>query len=64
MESSLHVEDHLYGASKFSAWKTKFVMFLKESELWDIVENIDTNPVIFPTDAMEKVKYDKKNIKD
>ena len=51
------------GASKFNAWKARVVLFLKESELWGIVESTDTNPITIPTDATAKVAYEKKNIK-
>ena len=39
------------------------MLFLKESELWGIVESTDTNPITIPTDATTKVAYEKKNIK-
>ena len=51
------------GASNFSAWKTRVVLFLKETELWDIVESTVANPVTIPSDATTKVAYEKKNIK-
>ena len=51
------------GASSFSASKARVVLFLKESELWDIVESTDTNPITIPTYATAKATYEKKNIK-
>ena len=63
MASILRVEDQLVGASKFSAWKARVVLFLKESELWDIVEITYAIPIIIPTDSMTNDAYEKKNIK-
>ena len=63
MASSLHVEDWLDGASNFSAWKARVVLFLNESELWDIVESTDASLVPIPTDATTKDAYEKKIIK-
>ena len=63
MASSLGVKDQLDGASNFSAWKARVVLFLKESELWDIVESTDTNRIAIPTDATTKDAYEKKSIK-
>jgi hypothetical protein len=42
--ASLRVEDRLAGASNWSPWKARIVLFLEEGELWDIVEN----PVVLP----------------
>ena len=51
------------GDSNFSAWKARVVLFLKESELWDIVESTVANPVTIPSDAIAKATYEKNNIK-
>ena len=63
MASSLRVEDQLDGPSNFSAWKARVVLFLKESELWDIVDNTVANLITIPSDATTKAAYEKKNIK-
>jgi hypothetical protein len=39
------------------------VLFLQECELWDIVNNTQTNPVTVPADATLLAAYTKKNIK-
>ena len=54
MDSSLHAVDELDGDSNFSAWKAMVVLFLKESELWDIVESTFASSIIIPTDSMTK----------
>ena len=38
------------------------MLFLKESELWGIVESIVTNPVTIPSDATTNEAYEKKSI--
>jgi hypothetical protein len=63
MAIDLRVEDRLDGAANFSSWKERIVLLLQECELWDIVENTQTNPVTVPTDATLLVAYTKKNIK-
>jgi hypothetical protein len=39
------------------------ILLLQENELWDIVENSTTHPVVVPTDATLLVAYTKKSIK-
>jgi hypothetical protein len=63
MATGLRVEDRLDGAANFSSWKERIVLLLQECELWDIVENSQTNPVMVPTDATLLEAYTKKNIK-
>jgi hypothetical protein len=63
MATGLRVEDRLDGAANFSSWKERIVLLLQECELWDIVENSQTNPVTVPTDATLLAAYTKKNIK-
>jgi hypothetical protein len=43
MATGLRVEDRLDGAANFSSWKERIVLLLQECELWDIVENTQTN---------------------
>jgi hypothetical protein len=40
------------------------ILLLQENELWDIVENTTTHPVVVPTDATLLAAYNKKSIKD
>jgi hypothetical protein len=47
MATGLRVEDRLDGAVNFGAWKERMILLLQESELWDIVENSTTNPVMY-----------------
>jgi hypothetical protein len=63
MATGLRVEDRLDGAANFSPWKERIVLLLQECELWDIVNNTQTNPVTVPTDATLLAAYTKKNIK-
>ena len=53
MATGLRVEERLEGATNFSSWKARIVLILQENELWDIVENTTTHPVVVPpaTDA-------------
>jgi hypothetical protein len=39
------------------------ILLLQENELWDIVENTTTHPVVVPTDATLLAAYTKKSIK-
>jgi hypothetical protein len=59
----LRVEDILDGATIFISWKEKIVLLLQECELWDIMENSQTNLVTVPTNDTLLVAYTKKNIK-
>jgi hypothetical protein len=63
MATGLRVEDRLDGAMNFGAWKDRMIFLLQENELWDIVENTTTHPVVVPTDATLLVAYNKKSIK-
>ena len=51
MATGLRVEDRLDGATNFGAWKERMIFLLQENELWDIVENTTTHPVVVPTNA-------------
>jgi hypothetical protein len=63
MATGLRVEDRLYGETNFVAWKERMILLLQENELWDIVENTATHPVVVPTDATLLAAYTKKSIK-
>jgi hypothetical protein len=63
MATGLRVEDRLDGATNFGAWKERMILLLQENELWDIVENTTTHPVVVPTDATLLAAYTKKSIK-
>jgi hypothetical protein len=63
MATGLRVEDRLDGAANFGAWKERMILLLQENELWDIVENTTTHPVVVPTDATLLAAYTKKSIK-
>ena len=63
MAIGLRVEDRLDEHTNFSSWKERIVLLLQECELWDIVENSQTNPVTVPTDATLLAAYTKKNVK-
>jgi hypothetical protein len=63
MATGLKVEDKLDGAANFGAWKERMIFLLKENELWDIVENTTTHPVVIPIDATLLAAYTKKSIK-
>jgi hypothetical protein len=63
MATGLRVEDRLDGAANFNPWKERIVLLLQECELWDIVNNTQTNLVTVPTDATLLAAYTKKNIK-
>ena len=63
MATGLRVEDRLDGAANFGAWKERMILVLQENELWDIVENTTTHPVVVPIDATLLAAYTKKSIK-
>jgi hypothetical protein len=63
MATGLRVEDRLDGAENFGAWKERMILLLQENELWDIVENTTTHPVVVPIDATLLAAYNKKSIK-
>jgi hypothetical protein len=63
MATGLRVEDRLDGAANFGAWKERMILLLQENELWDIVENTTTHPVVVPIDATLLAAYTKKSIK-
>jgi hypothetical protein len=63
MATGLRVEDRLDGATNFGAWKERMILLLQENELWDIVENTTTHPVVVPADATLLAAYNKKSIK-
>jgi hypothetical protein len=63
MATGLRVEDRLDGAANFGAWKERMILLLQENELWDIVENTTTHPVVVPTNATLLAAYNKKSIK-
>jgi hypothetical protein len=63
MATGLRVEDRLDGAANFGAWKERMILLLQENELWDIVENTTTHPVVVPVDATLLAAYTKKSIK-
>jgi hypothetical protein len=63
MATSLRFKGRLNGATKFNPWKDRIVVLLEEAELWDIVNNTQSNPVIVPTDATLLEAYQKKNVK-
>jgi hypothetical protein len=63
MATGLRVEDRLDGAANFGAWKERMILLLQENELWDIVENTTTHPVVVPIDATILVAYTKNSIK-
>jgi ribosomal protein L25 (general stress protein Ctc) len=63
MATGLRIEDRFDGAVNFSPWKERITLILQKNELWDIVENTQTSPVIVPTYATLLAAYTKKNIK-
>jgi hypothetical protein len=63
MATGLRVEDRLDGAANFGAWKERMILPVQENELWDIVENTATHPVVVPTDVNLLAAYTKKSIK-
>jgi hypothetical protein len=63
MATGLKVEDRLDGVANFNSWKERIVLRLQECELWNIVQNSQTNPVTVPMDATLLTTYTKKKIK-
>jgi hypothetical protein len=63
MATGLTFKDRLGGAVNFSPWKERIVLLLEEAELWDIMNNTQSNPVIVPTDATLLAAFQKKNVK-
>jgi hypothetical protein len=63
MATGLRVENRLVGATNFCAWKERMIFLLQENELWDIVENTITHPIVVSTDATLFLAYTKKSIK-
>ena len=63
MATSLRIEDRLDGAVNFSPWKSRIVLILQDSELWNIMNNTTANPMTVPVDATTKAAFDKRDIK-
>jgi hypothetical protein len=63
MATGLRVEDRLDGAANFGVWKERMILLLQENELWNIVENTTTHPIVVPIDATLLAAYTKKSIK-
>jgi hypothetical protein len=63
MATGLRFEDRLDGATNFSPWKERIVLLLEDVELWDIVNNTQSNPVTVPTTATLLATFQKKNVK-
>ena len=63
MVFGLRVEDRLDGDTNFSPWKARISLILEENELWDIVHNTTTNPVVVPTDATDKATFMKRDVR-
>jgi len=65
MAPGLRIEDRLDGAGNFCPWKARIVLILQENELWGIVENSTTTPVVVPptTDAAALTAFNKLDIK-
>ena len=63
MVFGLRVEDRLDGAANFNPWKARISLILEENELWDIVHSTTTNPVVVPTNAVDKVVFMKRDVK-
>ena len=65
MSTELKIEDRLDGAGNFCPWKARIVLILQENELWDIIENSTTNPVVIPpsTDAAALLAFNKLDLK-
>ena len=63
MATGLRIEERLDGAINFSSWKARLVLILQDIELWDIVNNTTTNPMVIPTDLVAKATFDKRDIK-
>ena len=63
MATGLRIEDRLDGVGNFSPWKARIVLFLQDSELWDIVNNTTANPMTVSANAMARAAFDKRDIK-
>ena len=65
MAPGLRIEDRLDGVGIFCPWKAKIVLILHENELWGIVENSTTTPVVIPaaTDIAALTTFNKLDIK-
>jgi hypothetical protein len=62
MAIGLRVEDILDGETNFGSWKERMILLLQENELWDIVENSKTHPVVVAADSTLLAAYTKKSI--
>ena len=51
MVSGLRVEDRLVGAENFGPWKSRIVLLLRETEIWDVVHQTTANPIVIPVEA-------------
>ena len=46
MDTSLRLEDRIYGAGNFVPWKARIVLILEANELWDeVVHSTQDNPI-------------------
>ena len=63
MVFGLRVEDRLDGVTNFSPWKARISLILEENELWDMVHNTTTNPVVVPEDATNKATFMKRDVR-
>ena len=63
MVISLRINDRLDGVVNLIPWKSRILLILHDSELWEIVNNTTANPVTIPTNAATKAIFDKKDIK-
>ena len=50
------------GATNFGPWKERILFLLQECELWDIVNNTQSNHAIVPTDSTLLATFQKKNV--
>ena len=64
MVFSLRVEYRLDGDANFSPLKARISLILEENELWDIVHETTTNPVVVPVNATYKATFMKKDIRE
>lgn len=55
----LRVEDRFDGGGNWTPWKARIVLLLEESELWEIVKNEITVPIV----ATQFAEFKKKNVK-
>ena len=63
MVFGLRVEDRLDGATNFIPWKARITLILEENDLWDIVHSTTANPVVVPSDAVDKAAFMKRDVK-